>query len=87
MADLMVHHHSLPELFLAMADRLRQVVAADAAHFSLYDPANNIMRLHSWKGAELSTVPSELAVEASPSGWAWQNQEAFVVNDLHFLLF
>jgi formate hydrogenlyase transcriptional activator len=82
MADLMVHHHSLPELFLAMADRLRQVVAADAAHFSLYDPANNIMRLHSWKGAELSTVPSELAVEASPSGWAWQNQEAFVVNDL-----
>jgi len=33
MADLMVHHHSLPELFLAMAERLCQVVAADAAHF------------------------------------------------------
>ena len=38
MADLVVHHQSLPELFVAMAERLRQVVAAEAANFSLYDP-------------------------------------------------
>jgi hypothetical protein len=25
MADLVVHHHSLPELFAAMAERLRRV--------------------------------------------------------------
>jgi hypothetical protein len=48
MADLMVHHHDLPELFLAMAERLRQIVAADAANFSLYDPIKNVMRLHLW---------------------------------------
>ena len=82
MADLMVHYHSLPELFLAMAERLRQVVAADAANFSLYDPTNNMMRLHFWKGSEIIPVPLDMAVDSSPSGWAWQNQEPLVVNDL-----
>jgi hypothetical protein len=38
MADLVVHHQTLPELFVAMAERMRQVAAADAADFSLYDP-------------------------------------------------
>jgi hypothetical protein len=42
MADLVVHHHNLPELFAAMAGRLRQVAAADAAHFALYDPVKNV---------------------------------------------
>jgi formate hydrogenlyase transcriptional activator len=82
MADLMVHHHSLPELFLAMAERLRRVVAADAANFFLYDPTSNMMRLHFWKGNEISSVPLDVAVEASPSGWTWQNQRPLVVNDL-----
>ena len=82
MADLMVHHHSLPELFLAMAERLCQVVAADAAHFSLYDPVNNMMRLHFWRGSAISPAPQEMAVDASPAGWAWKNQEPLVVNDL-----
>ncbi len=82
MADLMVHHHSLRDLFLSMAERLRQVVAADAANFSLYDPINNIMRLHLWQGSEISSVPLDIAIEASPSGWAWQNQQPLVVNDL-----
>ena len=79
MADLMVHHGDLPELLLAMAERLRQVVVADAAHFSLYDPINNAMRLYLWQGSE---VPQEIAVDASPSGWSWQTQEPLVVNDL-----
>jgi formate hydrogenlyase transcriptional activator len=82
MADLMVHRHSLPELFAAMAERLRQVVSADAAHFSLYDPIRNCMLLHFWTGTEISPIPSEIEVEASPSGWAWQNQETLVMNDL-----
>ena len=82
MADLVVRHHDLPELFLAMAERLRQVVAADAANFSLYDPIKNVMRLHLWQGSKISPSPTDVAVDASPSGWAWQNQEPLVVNDL-----
>ena len=33
MADLVVHHHNLPELFAAMAGRLREIAAADVANF------------------------------------------------------
>ena len=82
MADLVVHHHSLPELFVAMAERLRQLIAADAANFSLYDPIKNMMRLHVWEGSDVGTAPAEVAVEESPSGWAWQNQQPLVVADL-----
>lgn len=82
MADLVVHHHSLPELFAAMAERLRRVAAADAANFSLYDPTKNVMRLHFWEGTELVPTPAEVPVEESPSGWAWQNQQPLVVPDL-----
>ena len=82
MADLIVNHHDLPELFLAMAKGLRQVVGADAAHFSLHDPINNVMRLYLWLGSEISPLPQEIAVDASPSGWVWQRQEPLVVNDL-----
>jgi formate hydrogenlyase transcriptional activator len=82
MADLVVHHHTLPELFVAMAERMRQVAAADAADFSLYDPIKNVMRLHFWEGSAIVTTPIELAVEKSPSGWAWKNQESLIVPDL-----
>jgi formate hydrogenlyase transcriptional activator len=82
MADLVVHHHNLPELFLAMAEGLRQVTAADAANFSLYDSEKNVMRLHLWEGNESSLAPLEVPVEESPSGWAWENQQPLVVDDL-----
>lgn len=82
MADLVVHHHSLPELFAALAGRLRQVAPADAANFSLYDPAKNVMRLHFWQGTELIAAAAEVSVDESPSGWAWQNQQPLLVADL-----
>ena len=82
MADLVVHHHNLPELFAALAGRLRQVAAADAANFSLYDPIKNTMRLHVWEGEEIVPLAAEVSVEESPSGWAWQNQQPLVVADL-----
>jgi hypothetical protein len=82
MADLVVHHHSLPELFAAMAERLRRVAAADAANFSLYDLTKNVVRLHFWEGTELVPTSAEVPVEESPSGWAWQNQQPLVVPDL-----
>ena len=82
MADLVVHHHSLPELFVAMAGRLHQIIAAEAPNFSLHDPIKNVMRLYAWDESELAPSPSEVPVEGSPSGWAWQNQQPLVVGDL-----
>ena len=83
MADLIVHHHELPELFSAMAERLHELVTAEVAHFSLYNPTKNTMQLHFWQGKEKWHAPNELPVEASPSGWAWQTQQPLVINDLH----
>jgi formate hydrogenlyase transcriptional activator len=82
MADLMVHHRSLPELFVEMAERLRKVAAAEFANFSLHDPINNVMRLYIWEGKDLVTSPLEVPVAESPAGWAWQNQQPLVVPDV-----
>ena len=38
MADLMVHHRSLAELFVDLAKRLHKVTPVEFATFSLYDP-------------------------------------------------
>jgi len=45
MADLMVRHHSLPELFQDIADRLRSVAVFQLLNFSLYDAREDAMRL------------------------------------------
>jgi formate hydrogenlyase transcriptional activator len=82
MADLVVHYHSLPELFAVMAGRLRQVAAADAAHFALYDPVKNVMRDYFWEKSALSVAGAERLVEDSPPGWAWQTQQSLVIPDL-----
>lgn len=74
MADVVVSERDLLELLRAMAERLRPVVDADAAHFYLYDPVHNVMRLHLWQGSLMSPLPQEITVDASPSGWVWQSQ-------------
>ena len=65
-----------------MAERLHELVTAEVAHFSLYNPTNNTMQLHFWQGKEKWHAPNELPVEASPSGWAWETQQPLVINDL-----
>ena len=81
MADLVVHHHTLPELFVAMAERLRRVAETEVASFSLYEPGKNSMR-HLWHGHERIPPQMDVAVEDSPAGWAWQNQRPLVMPDL-----
>jgi formate hydrogenlyase transcriptional activator len=82
MADLMVHHGSLPELFEEIGGRLREVTAFDFANFSLHDPTKNRMLLHIWAGSELY-LPVELAVDDAASGWVWENQQPLIFPDLH----
>jgi formate hydrogenlyase transcriptional activator len=81
MADLVVRHQSLPELFVATAARLRRVTAADVANFSLYDPIKNTMK-HLWHGDERIPAQLDVPVEESPAGWAWQNQQPLIMPDL-----
>ena len=82
LADLMVHHGTLPELFHEMAQTLRKVISFDFIAFSLRDPTFNTMRLHLWEGGETAPVPAQVPVEDSASGWVWQNQLPMIFEDL-----
>ena len=50
LADLLVRHYSLSELFHQLAQRLQRVAEFQLLHFSLHDPKENVMRRHLWEG-------------------------------------
>ena len=81
MADLVVHHRGLAELFRELAELLREFAAFELATFSLHDSSKNVMRVHVWEGSELSPTTAEVPVEDSPIGWVWQTQQPLVVPD------
>jgi len=83
MADLVVHHRSLPELLPELAQRLHKVASFEIASFSLYDPDKNVMRMHFWDGDEVLSDLTELPVEESACGSAWEKQQPMVWPDLH----
>jgi len=68
MADLVVHHRGLAELFRELAQRLREFAAFELATFSLHDSSKNVMRVHVWEGADLAPTAAEVPVEDSPIG-------------------
>jgi formate hydrogenlyase transcriptional activator len=81
MADLMVHHRCLPELFHELAQRLPKVVDFQLLNFSLYDPERNVMKLHLWEGDVFSGVVREESLDESASGWVWEHQKSLLFPD------
>ena len=77
-------HRDLHELFRDLAQRLPRVVDVNFVSLSLYDPARNMMRLHTIQ----ANVPADLVggheepVEATPAGSVWQTQQPILVHDL-----
>ncbi len=82
MADLMVHHRSLPELFHELAQRLPKVLDFQLLNFSLYDPRRNVMDLHLWEGEVSSGAVREESLTDSASGWVWEHQEPLLFTDV-----
>ena len=82
MADLIVRHHSLAELFNDTAARLRTVADFRFLNFSIHDPQNNLMHLHWWEGEPAAGLPVSVPVSESPSGWVWENQKELLYRDL-----
>jgi formate hydrogenlyase transcriptional activator len=82
MADLMVRHHTLPELYHEMALRLRQVADFKFLNFSLYHPEHNAMQLHFLEGEPATGFPKELPIREAPGGWVWQHQQELMVENL-----
>jgi formate hydrogenlyase transcriptional activator len=83
MADLVVHHRSVPELLPELVQRLHRVASFEIASFSLYDPEKNVMRMHFWEGSEVLSDLTELPVGESACGFVWEKQQPMVWPDLH----
>ena len=82
MADLVVRHQSLPELFRDVAIRLRQVADFRFLNFSLHDSKDNSMHLHWWEGPHAADFPTTVGVSESPSGWVRERQEELLFSDV-----
>src|SRR5216110_2222750 len=78
-SEAIAQQRDLPALFHDLAARLHSVIDFDFLTLVLHDAAKNVMRLHVLE----TRIPvekhtgSEVAIEDSPSGWAWQNQQAY----------
>jgi formate hydrogenlyase transcriptional activator len=81
MADLVVHHHDLGELFRALVDRLQQLTRSQVVTLSLHDPAKNVMRVHILDEGGLPAHAEEMPAQDLPSGWVWHNQQPLVIPD------
>lgn len=82
MADLLVRHCTLPELFHEMAQRLQKVADFQLLNFSLHDPDHNVMKIHLWEGESGTGLPTEVPVNESASGWVWEHQTALLFRNL-----
>jgi formate hydrogenlyase transcriptional activator len=83
MADLLVRHHALPDLFREIAARLHQVADFDFLNFSLHDTQENSMHLHWWEGERLAELlPKILPAAKAPSGWVRDHQQELLFSDI-----
>src|SRR5947209_10479137 len=88
-SEAIAQQRDLPALFHELAERLHSVIDFDFLALVLHDAKRNVMRLHVLEsrvphenaGQEKKTG-SESVVEGEPSGWVWQTQQTFVVQDM-----
>src|SRR6516225_37983 len=83
-SEIIAQHRDLNALFHELATRLRSVVDSDFLTLVLYDPEKHVMRLHVLESRVETEkhVGLEHPVDNSPSGWVWQTQQPFIVEDV-----
>src|SRR6516162_768102 len=83
-SEIIAQHRDLNALFHELATRLRSVVQSDFLTLVLYDPEKHVMRLHVLESRVETEkhVGREHPVDNSPSGWVWQTQQPFIVEDV-----
>lgn len=83
-SEIIAQHRDLKTLFHELAIRLHSVVDSDFLTLVLHDPSKNVMRLHVLETREEIDKPlgMEHPVDGSPSGWVWQTQQPFIVEDV-----
>ena len=83
-SESIAQHRDLQALFHDLRQRLHAVVQFDFLALVLHDASRNVMRLHVLEPHELvdKSAHNEMPVDGSPSGWVWQTQQPFVIQDL-----
>jgi len=83
-AEAIAQHRDLGELFHELAERLHRVVKFEYLNLILHDPARNVMRLHILESEmPRKTRPgAEFPVGETPSGWVWETQQPFILDDI-----
>jgi formate hydrogenlyase transcriptional activator len=82
-AEAISQHRDLGELFHELAARLHGVVEFDYLNLTLHDASRNVMRLHILETEEPRTVSpgAEFPIGETPSGWVWETQQPFILDD------
>ncbi len=82
-AEAISQHRDLRELFHELAARLHGVVEFDYLNLTLHDASRNVMRLHILETERPSKIRpgAEFPVGETPSGWVWETQQPFILND------
>jgi formate hydrogenlyase transcriptional activator len=83
-AEAIAQHRDLGELFHELAERLHRVVNFEYLNLILHDPARNVMRLHILESEmpRKTRLGTEFQVGQTPSGWVWETQQPFILDDL-----
>jgi formate hydrogenlyase transcriptional activator len=82
-AEAIAQHRDLRELFHELAARLHRVVEFDYLDLILHDATRNVMRVHILEAEQIRKIRpgAEFTVGETPSGWVWETQQPFVLND------
>ena len=85
-SETIAQQRDLKALFHAVNERLHSVLQFDFLALILHDAAKNTMYLHILEIQDAAETgnpkePKEMSMEATPSGWVWDNQQPFVSLD------
>src|SRR6202163_2505040 len=82
-AEAISQHRDLGELFHELAARLHGVGEFDYLNLTLHDASRNVMRLHILDTERPSKIRpgAEFPVGETPSGWVWETQQPFIIDD------
>jgi len=82
-SEMIAQQRDLKVLFHELSGRLHAVLQFDFLGMILHDPARGMMRLHILESQQPieKKDPEEMPVGNSPSGWVFENQQPFVIQD------
>ncbi|MGE0406838.1 MAG: GAF domain-containing protein, partial [Candidatus Korobacteraceae bacterium] len=81
-SDAIANHRDLDSLIEVLAEQLRSVMTFDYLSVSLYDPADNCMKLRLLVAPPGPEPPAAFSVGNSPSGRVFETQRPMVISNL-----